>query len=63
MGYLSCISTKFRAWLNLKSLVRQLPEDYVEIREVEKRIVLKNNGSIQIKSLNKPESLRGVRWY
>ena len=48
------------AWLNLKSLVRQLPEDYAEIREVEKRIVLKNNGSIQIKSANKPESLRGA---
>jgi len=24
------------AWLNLKSLVRQLPEDYAETREVEK---------------------------
>ena len=48
------------AWLNIKSLVRQLPEDYAEIREVEKRIVLKNGGSIQIKSANKPESLRGA---
>ena len=44
--------------LNLKSLIRQLPEEYVEIREVEKRIVLQNGGSIQIKSSNKPESLR-----
>ena len=33
------------AWLNLKSLVRQLPEEYAEVREVEKRIVLKNGGS------------------
>jgi len=48
------------SWLNLKSLVRQLPEDYAEIREVEKRIVLKNKGSIQIKSANKPETLRGA---
>ena len=48
------------SWLNLKSLVRQLPEEYAEIREVEKRIVLKNNGSIQIKSANKPETLRGA---
>lgn len=48
------------SWLNLKSLVRQLPEDYAEVREVEKRIVLKNGGSIQIKSANKPESLRGA---
>ena len=48
------------AWLNLKSLVRQLPEEYAETREVEKRIVLKNGGSIQIKSANKPESLRGA---
>ena len=48
------------AWLNLKSLVRQLPEEYAEVREVEKRIVLKNGGSIQIKSANKPESLRGA---
>jgi len=48
------------SWLNLKSLVRQLPENYAEVREVEKRIVLKNGGSIQIKSANKPESLRGA---
>jgi predicted phage terminase large subunit-like protein len=48
------------SWLNLKSLVRQLPEEYAEIREVEKRIVLKNKGSIQIKSANKPETLRGA---
>jgi len=48
------------SWLNLKSLIRQLPEDYYEIREVEKRIVLKNGGSIQIKSANKPETLRGA---
>ena len=48
------------AWLNLKSLIRQLPEEYAEIREVEKRIVLHNGGSIQIKSANKPESLRGA---
>jgi predicted phage terminase large subunit-like protein len=48
------------SWLNLKSLVRQLPEEYAEIREVEKRIVLKNGGSIQIKSANKPETLRGA---
>jgi len=48
------------AWLNLKSLIRQLPEQYAEIREVEKRIVLRNGGSIQIKSANKPESLRGA---
>jgi len=48
------------AWLNLKSLVRQLPEDYAETREVEKRIVLQSGGSIQIKSANKPESLRGA---
>ena len=48
------------AWLNIKSLIRQLPEEYAEVREVEKRIVLKNGGSIQIKSANKPESLRGA---
>jgi len=48
------------SWLNLKSLVRQLPEEYAEVREVEKRIVLKNGGSIQIKSANKPETLRGA---
>jgi predicted phage terminase large subunit-like protein len=48
------------SWLNLKSLVRQLPEEYAETREVEKRIVLKNGGSIQIKSANKPETLRGA---
>ena len=48
------------SWLNLKSLVMQLPENYAEVREVEKRIVLKNGGSIQIKSANKPESLRGA---
>lgn len=48
------------SWLNLKSLVRQLPDDYAETREVEKRIVLKNKGSIQIKSANKPETLRGA---
>ena len=48
------------SWLNLKSLVRQLPDGYVETREVEKRIVLANGGSIQIKSANKPESLRGA---
>ena len=48
------------SWLNLKSLTRQLPEEYAEIREVEKRIVLKNGGSIQIKSANKPETLRGA---
>ena len=61
---LSCISTIFRkAWLNLKSLIRQLMEEYTEIREVEKRIVLQNGGSIQIKSANKPESLRGSWWY
>ena len=48
------------SWLNLKSLVRQLPEGYAETREVEKRIVLQNGGSIQIKSANKPESLRGA---
>ena len=48
------------SWLNLKSLVRQLPEEYAETREVEKRIVLANGGSIQIKSANKPETLRGA---
>ena len=48
------------SWLNLKSLVRQLPENYAEVREVEKRIVLSNGGSIQIKSANKPETLRGA---
>ena len=48
------------SWLNLKSLTRQLPEEYAEVREVEKRIVLKNGGSIQIKSANKPETLRGA---
>ena len=48
------------AWLNIKSLISQLPEEYAEVREVEKRIVLKNGGSIQIKSANKPESLRGA---
>ena len=48
------------SWLNLKSLVRQLPDEYAETREVEKRIVLKNGGSIQIKSANKPETLRGA---
>ena len=48
------------AWLNIKSLVRQLPDGYAETREVEKRVVLQNGGSIQIKSANKPESLRGA---
>ena len=48
------------AWLNIKSLVRQLPEGYAETREVEKRVVLQNGGSIQIKSADKPESLRGA---
>jgi hypothetical protein len=51
------------SWLNLKSLVRQLPENYAEVREVEKRIVLSNGGSIQIKSANKPETLKRCRWY
>ena len=44
----------------IKSLARQLPEDYVRIREVEKRIELSNGGSIQIKSADKPERLRGA---
>jgi predicted phage terminase large subunit-like protein len=48
------------SWLNLKSLIRQLPEDYYEIREVERRIVLMNGGFIQIKSADKPERLRGA---
>ena len=44
----------------MKSLARQLPEEYINIREVEKRIEFANGGSIQIKSADKPERLRGA---
>lgn len=44
----------------MKSLARQFPEEYITIREVEKRIEFANGGSIQIKSADKPERLRGA---
>jgi predicted phage terminase large subunit-like protein len=44
----------------MKSLARQFPEEYITIREVEKRIEFSNGGSIQIKSADKPERLRGA---
>jgi|TARA_R110002020_G_scaffold15995_4_gene56802 predicted phage terminase large subunit-like protein len=48
------------SWLNLKSLIRQIPEEFYEIRESEKRIVLNNGAFLQIKSADKPERLRGA---
>ena len=47
-------------WLNLKSLIKQIPESFYEIRESEKRIVLNNGAFLQIKSADKPERLRGA---
>ena len=44
----------------MKSLIRQLPEEMYVIKEVEKRIEIANGGSIQIKSADKPERLRGA---
>jgi len=44
----------------MKSLARQFPDEYITIREVEKRIEFSNGGSIQIKSADKPERLRGA---
>ena len=44
----------------MKSLIRQLPEEMFVIKEVEKRIEIANGGSIQIKSADKPERLRGA---
>jgi predicted phage terminase large subunit-like protein len=44
----------------MKSLARQFPEEYISIREVEKRIEFSNGGSIQIKSADKPDRLRGA---
>jgi len=44
----------------MKSLIRQLPDEMYVIKEVEKRIEIANGGSIQIKSADKPERLRGA---
>ena len=44
----------------MKSLARQFPEEYIKIRQVEKRIEFISGGSIQIKSADKPERLRGA---
>mgnify|MGYP003625964883 CR=1 FL=1 len=46
--------------LNLKSLIKQIPESFYEVRESEKRIVLNNGAFLQIKSADKPERLRGA---